>query len=48
MDRVKSTQKLPRVFDECREKPRTTAIATAIPIAAEKKLCVASAAISVR
>ena len=48
MERVKSTQKLPRVLTEWREKPRTKAIATAMPTAAEKKLWVARAIISVK
>ena len=41
VQRVKSTQKLPRVLVEWRENPRITAMATAIPTAAEKKLWVA-------
>src|ERR1035441_7866913 len=46
--RMKSTQKLPRVLVEWRAKPLTTAMATAIPVAAEKKLWVARAIIWVR
>ena len=36
--RVRSAQKLPMCFVECRANPRTMAMATAIPAAAEKKL----------
>ena len=46
--RVVSTQKLPRVFDSRREIPRTSAMARAMPTAAEKKLWYASVSICVR
>jgi len=52
VDRVRSTQKLPMVpapFPSPRRvKPRARAIATAIPAAAEMKLCQASPAIWLR
>ncbi len=38
-----STQKLPSPFAECRANPRTRAIATAMPVAADIQLCEASA-----
>jgi hypothetical protein len=41
--RVRSTQKLPSVPVRCRAKPRMSAIATAMPTAAERKFCTASA-----
>ncbi len=37
--RTRSTQKLPSVFVECREMPRTSAAASPMPTAAETKLC---------
>jgi len=40
---VTSAQKLPRPLAEWRANPRTTAIATAMPAAADIQLCVASA-----
>ena len=40
--RVRSTQKLPSVFDSRRAIPRINAIASAMPTAADQKLCVAS------
>ena len=43
--RVTSTQKLPIVFFSCRAKPRTNAMATAIPAAAEAKFWTVKAAI---
>ena len=46
--RVRSTQKLPRVFALRRTKPRMTAIAIARPAAAETKLWKANPAIWVR
>ncbi len=46
--RIRSTQKLPIVFDPCRAKPRMSATATAMPTAAQTKFCTASAAICVR
>ncbi len=46
--RVRSTQKLPIVFDRCRTRPRTKATATAMPTAADTKFCTASAVICVR
>ena len=46
--RVRSTQKLPSVFDSCRETPRMNAMASAMPTAADQKLCVASPTIWVR
>jgi hypothetical protein len=46
--RTRSPQKLPIVADLRRANPRTRAIATAIPTAAETKFCTASAAIWVR
>ena len=45
MARVTSTQKLPMVFFSWRAKPRTSAIAIAMPAAADAKFCTASAAI---
>ena len=47
-DRVRSTQKFPIVGDLRRTRPRITAIATAIPTAAETKFCTVSPAIWVR
>ena len=41
MPRVRSTQKLPIVPDLRRAKPRTSAMATAMPTAAETKFCTA-------
>ena len=38
MARVRSTQKLPMVFIDCRAKPRTSAMATARPAAAESEV----------
>ena len=46
--RVRSTQKLPIVCAERRAKPRTSATASAMPVAAETKLCTVSPAIWVR
>ena len=46
--RVISTQKLPIVPVSRRAKPRISAKAMAMPVAAERKLCTASAAIWVR
>ena len=43
--RVRSTQKLPRVWDVRRVRPRTRAIATARPVAADVKLRTASSVI---
>ena len=43
--RVRSTQKLPSRSVLLRAKPRTSAIATAIPTAAETKFCTARPAI---
>jgi hypothetical protein len=43
--RVMSTQKLPIVATPCRAKPRTSATATAMPAAADKKLCTPTPAI---
>ncbi|MET4767191.1 hypothetical protein ABH970_007563 [Bradyrhizobium ottawaense] len=37
MQRVTSTQKLPTVRIEAREKPRIRAIASAMPVAADRK-----------
>ena len=45
MIRVRSTQKLPIVADDRRAKPRTKAIAIAIPAAADTKFCTVSATI---
>ena len=42
MQRVMSTQKLPMVGELRREKPRVTAIATAIPTAALTNCCTVS------
>lgn len=41
--RTRSTQKLPSVTSRLAAKPRTRAIATAMPTAAETKFCTASA-----
>ena len=46
--RVRSTQKLPSRSVFVRAKPRTTAIATAMPVAAETKFCTARPAICTR
>ncbi len=46
--RVRSTQKLPSVFDSRREMPRINAIASAMPTPADQKLCVANPNIWVR
>ena len=46
--RVRSTQKLPSVFDRRRTRPRTSATATAAPAAADTKLWTARPAIWVR
>ena len=46
--RVRSTQKLPSVFISRRAMPRMNAIASAMPTAADQKLCVASPSICVR
>ncbi len=46
--RVRSTQKLPIVSERRRVIPRTSAIATEIPTAAETKFCTASPLICVR
>ena len=46
--RVRSTQKLPTLRAEARAKPRITATATAMPVAAETKFCTVSPAIWVR
>ena len=43
--RVRSTQKLPSWSVLCRAKPRTSAIATTMPTAAETKFCTARPAI---
>ena len=49
MTRTRSTQKLPMVLRACaRAKPRTTAMATAMPAAAEMKFCTASPTICVK
>ena len=37
--RVRSTQKLPTVLAEARAKPRISATARAMPVAAERKFC---------
>ena len=42
--RIRSTQKLPIVPDRREAKPRTRAIATAMPTAADTKFCTASPA----
>ena len=47
-ERVRSTQKFPMVLDSWRAMPRITAMASAMPTAAEKKLWYASPAIWVR
>lgn len=44
MPRVRSTQKLPIVDEPRRAKPRTSAIATAMPTEADTKFCTASPA----
>ena len=46
--RVRSTQKLPSRSVVVRAKPRTSAIATAMPTAADRKFCTASPAICTR
>ncbi len=46
--RVRSTQKLPTLFADARAKPRMTATATAMPVAAETKFCTVSPVICVR
>ena len=46
--RVRSTQKLPTLRAEARAKPRITATATAMPVAAETKFCTVRPAIWVR
>ena len=46
--RVRSTQKLPSWSVCLRAKPRTTATATAMPTAAERKFCTARPAICTR
>jgi len=46
--RVRSTQKLPSVLLSRREMPRMNAIASAMPVAADQKLCVANPNIWVR
>ena len=46
--RVRSTQKLPTVLPDVRAKARISAMASAMPVAAETKFCVVSAAICVR
>ena len=46
--RVRSTQKLPTLRVEARAKPRITATATAMPVAAETKFCTVRPAIWVR
>ena len=46
--RVRSTQKLPSRSVRRRAKPRTSAMATAMPTAAETKFCTASPAIWTR
>ena len=48
MPRVRSTQKLPIVVELRRTRPRTSAIATAMPVAAEVKLRTARTVIWVR
>ena len=46
--RIRSTQKLPSLSVRLRANPRTTAIATAMPTAAETKFCTARPAICTR
>src|SRR6476646_8151021 len=46
--RVRSTQKLPNLSVRLRAKPRTRAIATAMPTAADTKFCTANPAICTR
>ena len=46
--RVMSTQKLPIDADERAAKPRISAKTTAMPVAADRKFCTASASICVR
>ena len=46
--RVRSTQKLPTVLPEARAKARISAMASAMPVAADTKFWVVSAAIWVR
>ena len=46
--RVRSAQKFPIVSERRRTRPRTSAIATAIPTAADAKFCTVSPAICVR
>lgn len=48
MPRVRSTQKLPIRSVRSRARPRTTAIATASPTAADKKFCTVSPAACTR
>ena len=48
VQRVRSTQKLPIVLPERRAKPRISATASAMPVAADTKLCTVSPAIWVR
>ena len=45
MPRTRSTQKFPIVFEPLRENPRMRATATAMPTAALRKFCTASAPI---
>ena len=46
--RVRSTQKLPMVCAVCRVKPRTSAITTTMPVAADRKFCTVRPSICVR
>ena len=46
--RVRSTQKLPTLFADRRENPRISASASAMPVAALRKLCTVSPAICTR
>ena len=48
VDRTRSTQKLPIVFEECRAMPRISATIAAIPVAAETKFCTVRANIWLR
>ena len=48
VQRVRSTQKFPSVRAERRLKPRINASASAMPVAAETKLCTVSPAICTR
>ncbi len=46
--RVRSAQKLPSELAECRAKPRISAMANAIPVAADTKFCTVRPAIWTR